>query len=341
MLIPSEILIGGYKVATLLIFASLSLLYWVFIVWYEGRKDGFESDKVLDLAAASIVVGSLSFYFYSLFYKHTAIYNPGSPVLKLDYGLTGGLLAFIGSLIPLLILSNKWSWSKYRLLDIYAMAYSLFMFLFGLGRFVVYLDIKFLGLSALILPFYLLILRYRGYKFPSGVMFSFFTVFLAIFGIAAFRRKANLPVYVILFTLSVVNLFFRNRRSMYKRNLPAEFINALKSKLQAKDKNLKDSQQLLVKEDPYLQQGRDTGNSEEMDEAILEDYQKSINDAEMGIVKRLRIQVKKALAAIKIGRYGVCEICGKPIDKARLKAYPEATTCIDCASKKKPGPEDE
>jgi RNA polymerase-binding transcription factor DksA len=61
----------------------------------------------------------------------------------------------------------------------------------------------------------------------------------------------------------------------------------------------------------------------------------------MSIVKKLRIQVKKALAAIKIGKYGICEICGKPIDKARLQAYPEATTCIDCASKKKPEPEDE
>jgi RNA polymerase-binding transcription factor DksA len=239
------------------------------------------------------------------------------------------------------MLSSKWNWSKYRLLDIYAMAYSLFIFLFGLGRFAIYLDIKFLGLSALILPFYLLILRYRGYKFPSGVMFSFFTVFLAVFGVAALGGNANLPLYAILFILSIVNLFFRSRRSMNKRNLPAEFINALKSKLQAKDKNLKESQQLLVKEDPYLQEDRATGNSEEMDEAILEDYQKSINDAEMGIVKRLRIQVKKALAAIKIGKYGTCEICGKPIDKARLNAYPEATTCIDCASKKKLGPEDE
>lgn len=341
MLIPPEILIDGHKVTTQLIVIVLGLLYWVFIVWYEGRKDGFESDKVLDLAAASIITGLLFFYLYNLLYQHRVIYNPASPILKPDYGLIAGLLAFIGSLLPVLILSNRWSWSKYRLLDIYAMAYSLFIFLFGLGRFLIYLDIKFLGLSALILPFYMLILRYRGYKYPSGVMFSFFTVFLGVFGIAALRKNGYLPIYGILFALGVANLFFRSRSSMTKRNLPAEFINALKSRLQAKDKNLKDSQQLLIKEDPYLQGDRATGNSEEMDEAILEDYQKSINDAEMSIVKRLRIQVKKALAAIKIGRYGVCEICGNPIDRARLQAYPEATTCIECASKKKPEPEDE
>jgi len=121
---------------------------------------------------------------------------------------------------------------------------------------------------------------------------------------------------------------------MYKRNLPAEFINKLKSKLMTRDKELKESQKVLIKEDPYLQQDRAEGNSESMDEAILEDYQKSVNDAEVSIVKRLRFQVKKALAAIKIGRYGICEICGVPIDKARLKAYPEATTCIECSKKK-------
>jgi len=49
-------------------------------------------------------------------------------------------------------------------------------------------------------------------------------------------------------------------------------------------------------------------------------------------VTKLKIQVRKALAAINLGKYGKCEICGKDIDKARLRAYPEATTCIDCAT---------
>lgn len=334
MLISSEILIGSHKIATSLVIAALSLLYWIFIVWYEGRKDGFESDKVLDLAAASIINGFLLFYVYSLLYKHRVIYNPASIIFKFDYELGAGLLAFIGSLLPVIVLSKKWSWSKYRLFDIYAMAYSLFIFLFSLGRYAVNSDTTFLILAALILPFYLLVLRFRGYRYPSGVMFSLFTLFLVVFGVLMLKRNGYLPIYGTLLTLSVVNLFFRSRCSMNKRNLPAEFIKVLKSKLLARDKNLKDSQQLLVKEDPYLQPDRASGNSEEMDEAILEDYQKTINDAESGIAVRLRTQVKRALAAIRIGNYGVCEICKKPIDKARLQAYPEATTCIECASKK-------
>ena len=334
MQIPSEILIGNNKIASLLVIALLGLLYWIFIVWYEGRKDGFESDKILDLALSSILIGFLFFYIYNLIYKQQSIYNPNSFILKFDYELTSGLLSFLGSLVPLMFFSKKWNWSKYRLLDIYAMAYSLFIFLFSLGRFLVYLDLIFLLLALLILLLYLWVLRFRGYKYASGVMFSLFMLFLIAFGYVFLRKSGYLLIYGLLFILSMFNVFFRSRKSMYKRNLPIEFINKLKSKLMTRDKELKDSQQVLIKEDPYLQQGRAEGNSESMDEAILEDYQKSVNDAEVGIVKRLRLQVKKALAAIKIGRYGICEICGMPIDKARLKAYPEATTCIECSSKK-------
>ena len=333
MFIPSEIIIGNQKIATLFIVAGFSLLYWLFIVWYEGRKDGFESEKILDLAIISIISGAVVFFLYSIVYKNKVVYNPNSLLLKVDYELMTSLFVFFGSLLPVLFFSKRWNWSKYRLFDIYAMAYALFIFLFGLGRYVVYGDLVFLALSALILPFYLQILRFRGYKYPSGVMFSLFVFFLVAFGVVLLRRNGYLLIYGLLFILGVVNLAVRRKLSMYKRNLPIELINKLKSKLIAKDKGLKESQQLLVKEDPYLQEGRASGNSESMDEAILEDYQKNVTDAGIGIVKRLRLQVKKALAAIRVGKYGICEVCGKSIDTARLKAYPEATKCIECASK--------
>jgi RNA polymerase-binding transcription factor DksA len=31
------------------------------------------------------------------------------------------------------------------------------------------------------------------------------------------------------------------------------------------------------------------------------------------------------------GRYGVCEVCGRPIPQARLEARPVARTCVGCA----------
>ncbi len=40
--------------------------------------------------------------------------------------------------------------------------------------------------------------------------------------------------------------------------------------------------------------------------------------------------IDAALDAIKRGTYGICERCGKPIDPARLEAFPEARLCLKC-----------
>jgi DnaK suppressor protein len=41
-------------------------------------------------------------------------------------------------------------------------------------------------------------------------------------------------------------------------------------------------------------------------------------------------QGERALGRIDAGTYGVCESCGKPIGKARLLAFPQASLCVEC-----------
>jgi DnaK suppressor protein len=43
-------------------------------------------------------------------------------------------------------------------------------------------------------------------------------------------------------------------------------------------------------------------------------------------------QIVEALKRIAEGTYGVCARCGTDIDPKRLKALPNATRCISCAS---------
>lgn len=45
-------------------------------------------------------------------------------------------------------------------------------------------------------------------------------------------------------------------------------------------------------------------------------------------IKDLTEKIEHALERIEHGGYGLCERCGKPIEKARIKALPYATLCI-------------
>ena len=44
--------------------------------------------------------------------------------------------------------------------------------------------------------------------------------------------------------------------------------------------------------------------------------------------------VERALDKVDAGTYGICEVCGKPIEPARLEAMPAARRCITDASKR-------
>lgn len=59
----------------------------------------------------------------------------------------------------------------------------------------------------------------------------------------------------------------------------------------------------------------------------------------LGVEHQLELDlaaINEALAKMDKGTYGICTNCGKPqtIDIKRLKAFPEAKTCIKCESSK-------
>ena len=45
-------------------------------------------------------------------------------------------------------------------------------------------------------------------------------------------------------------------------------------------------------------------------------------------VRDLIQKIDRALKRIEDGTYGICEVCGKPIEKARIKALPYVDLCI-------------
>ncbi len=50
-------------------------------------------------------------------------------------------------------------------------------------------------------------------------------------------------------------------------------------------------------------------------------------------VKDNLADVERALEKFDKGTYGRCDVCGQPIDPARLEALPYATLCLNCKAK--------
>jgi len=64
-----------------------------------------------------------------------------------------------------------------------------------------------------------------------------------------------------------------------------------------------------------------------------------IYEWEMCLALKQRAETKaksleSALRKAEEGDYGVCEVCGRPIDPARLAILPHTKRCIHCASKR-------
>jgi RNA polymerase-binding transcription factor DksA len=85
----------------------------------------------------------------------------------------------------------------------------------------------------------------------------------------------------------------------------------------------------LDSEDPFHDTDRLNDNASADTEAE-EQFGHARTSAIREQLDRKIIQTRKALTMIKIGKYGLCEDCGKMIDTDRLIIYPEATLCADC-----------
>ena len=59
-------------------------------------------------------------------------------------------------------------------------------------------------------------------------------------------------------------------------------------------------------------------------------------EKDLGLANAFRVRqaaIEEALERIKMGKYGVCRDCGRPIDEERLEAVPYVATCINCQQK--------
>ena len=98
-------------------------------------------------------------------------------------------------------------------------------------------------------------------------------------------------------------------------------------------KNLYKRKKDIEKEDPFSQDSRVTDNAAPDTEADDQFGHARTSAIKQQIIRNI-IQTRKALSRVKIGKYGICENCGRMIDTDRLMIYPEATICVNCERKR-------
>ena len=123
----------------------------------------------------------------------------------------------------------------------------------------------------------------------------------------------------------------KKNKKVESLNLPNQLLSPIKNFLEKELVHLKRTKNKLKKEDPFFNGDRTLENS--LEEDVDEQIGHFDTEVKAKFLSRQIVQFRTALTRMKIGKYGICEKCGKMIDTDRLAAKPEATTCIKCSKK--------
>jgi RNA polymerase-binding protein DksA len=119
--------------------------------------------------------------------------------------------------------------------------------------------------------------------------------------------------------------------TMAVAKLTAQEIGELRTRLESEREEL--AAQLTTIEDQAFaatqsDMSGDVGVDDESADAGTATFER---EKELSIEQNVRDLIQKidrALKRIEDGTYGICEVCGKPIEKARIKALPYVDLCI-------------
>jgi len=78
--------------------------------------------------------------------------------------------------------------------------------------------------------------------------------------------------------------------------------------------------------------GSSSRHDDHMGELAGEHYEREKDLLSEANTRALLERVEKALAKVKAGTYGRCDLCAAPISAQRLEALPSAALCLDCQS---------
>lgn len=113
-----------------------------------------------------------------------------------------------------------------------------------------------------------------------------------------------------------------------RSKLSMRFLDMIKHLLESELIKIKRNKKELKEADPFSDSGRTSENS--LEEDVDEQIGHFDTEIKVKFLAKRTVQLRKALTRMKLGKYGICETCGKMIDTDRLAVNPEATTCVKC-----------
>ena len=116
-------------------------------------------------------------------------------------------------------------------------------------------------------------------------------------------------------------------------SFPARLVAPVGNLLRRRLKTLEERKKVVEEDDPFKDTTRIVDNASP-DTDAAEQFGHARSSAIREQLERRIIETRKALTRIKIGKYGICEECGRMIDTDRLMIFPEATLCAKDARKK-------
>ncbi|HWC72170.1 MAG TPA: TraR/DksA C4-type zinc finger protein [Actinomycetota bacterium] len=118
---------------------------------------------------------------------------------------------------------------------------------------------------------------------------------------------------------------------MPQTKLTAKEVGDLKGRLQEEREELQEQLTTIAEEAFAATQSElagDVGLDDESADAGTATFEREKDLSIENNVRDLLAKIDRALKRIDDGNYGTCERCGKPIEKARIKALPYVDLCI-------------
>jgi len=118
---------------------------------------------------------------------------------------------------------------------------------------------------------------------------------------------------------------------MAETKLTKKELDDLRTRLQAEEVELQ-TQLTTIEEDTFAttqsEMVGDVGLDDESADAGTATFEREKDLSIENNVRDLLQKISRALQRIDAGTYGLCDRCGKPIEKARIKALPYVDLCI-------------